>query len=266
MSSTSKKIIPVVIPYFRAPEALELTVDAISKQELVKTLIYIRDNSEDNILFTKAVNEGLRKFSFSSDYDYILVLNHDAILHPRAIKQLVDVMENDSKIGITAPVALSRDKSINWCGSAQALPWGSHLSCNLSDLPTLPFETHWVNGASMLLRTSMIRDIGMLDENMQFVCSDADYSFTARSRGWRCNVVPTAFVQHELSGSSETSDQWLSSVKLDDQLFFLRKWVTGGLYKALALEGPNLTPESIAMMEKETLRRIKLLQEINPRK
>ena len=45
-------------------------------------------------------------------------------------------------------------------------------------------ETYWANGACMMIRASLIREIGLLDRNLRFVCSDADYSFTARARGW----------------------------------------------------------------------------------
>jgi len=102
-----------------------------------------------------------------------------------------------------------------------------------------------VNGACMLLRTAMIREIGLFDENMRFICSDADYSFTARSRGWRCLVVPKAFVEHELAGSASTQNTWLNKIKLEDQLYFAKKWITGDLYRHLALEGQKLTSENM---------------------
>ena len=67
--------IPVVIPYFRASTALQRCLKAIESQIGVTTKIYVRDNSEDNILFTKAVNEGLRKFAYENNSThFILVL------------------------------------------------------------------------------------------------------------------------------------------------------------------------------------------------
>ena len=90
----------------------------------------------------------------------------------------------------------------------------------------------------------MIREIGLLDPNMRFVCSDADYSFTARARGWRCIVVPNAFVQHEPAGSQSLTP-WIDKLKLEDQLYFADKWLTGDLYRRLAMEGPRLSDELI---------------------
>lgn len=239
------KTVGVVIPHYKAPEALQITIGHLQKQRGVQTEIFVRDNSEDNILFTKAVNEGLRKFVYNDAYDYVLVLNQDANLHEECLQQLVHSMNQHPQAGICAPIALSKDKSVNWAGSAEAFPWGRHVGYNLTQLPKQPFETYWINGACMLLRTAMLREIGLLDENMKFICSDADISFTARTRGWKCLVVPSAFVEHELGGSASTTNNWLNKIKLEDQLYFARKWLTGDVYRGLAVEGPQLTPEFI---------------------
>lgn len=239
------KTVGVVIPHYKAPEALEITMAHLKKQRGVQTEIFVRDNSEDNILFTRAVNEGLRKFSYSDNYNYVLVLNQDANLHEECLQQLVNAMQQHPQAGICAPIALSQDKSVNWAGSAEAFPWGRHIGYNLTQLPKVPFETYWINGACMLLRTAMLREIGLMDENMKFICSDADISFTARARGWKCLVVPSAFVEHELGGSASVTNAWLNKIKFEDQLYFARKWVTAEVYRSLAVEGPKLTPEFI---------------------
>jgi len=244
MSVETKKV-GVVIPHFHAREALAVSVKCLQKQNGVEVDIFVHDNSENNVLFTRAINIGLRRFAFSTDYDFVLVLNQDANLHPDCLSQLLETMNQGVNVGICAPIALSTDKSINWAGSAEAFPWGRHISYNLTQLPKTPFETYWVNGACMLLRTAMIREIGLFDENMRFICSDADYSFTARSRGWRCLVVPKAFVEHELAGSASTQNTWLNKIKLEDQLYFAKKWITGDLYRHLALEGQKLTSENM---------------------
>lgn len=242
---TRLKTIGVVIPHYKAPDALQIALAHLQKQRGVQTQVFVRDNSEDNILFTKAINEGLRNFAYNDSYDYVLVLNQDANLHEECLQQLVNTMNHTPQAGISAPIALSPDKSVNWAGSAEAFPWGRHVGYNLTQLPKQPFETYWINGACMLMRTAMLREIGLLDENMKFICSDADISFAARARGWKCLVVPSAFVEHELGGSASLTNSWLNRIKLEDQLYFARKWLNGDLYKNLAVEGPQLTHEIV---------------------
>ncbi len=241
----TNKTVGIVIPHFKAPEALQIAIAHAQKQRGIQTEVFVRDNSEDNILFTRAVNEGLRRFAYSDQYDYVLVLNQDANLREESLQQMVQTMNQNPQAGICAPIALSQDKSVNWAGSAEAFPWGRHIGYNLTQLPKQPFETYWINGACMLLRTAMLREIGLLDENMKFICSDADISFTARARGWKCLVVPSAFVEHELGGSANVTNHWLNKIKLEDQLYFARKWLTGEVYRSLAVEGPQLTNEFV---------------------
>jgi len=256
--STNNKKVAVVIPHFQSPLKLEIALTYLKNQNDVEVEVFIHDNSKNNLLFTQAINIGLRKYSYSNDYDFILILNQDANLYPDCLGQMLFAMKQSPNVGICAPISLSADKSVNWAGSAEAFPWGRHFSCNLISLPREPFATHWVNGACMLLRTAMVREIGLLDENMRFICSDADYSFTARSRGWRCLVVPSAFVEHEFGGSVDTQNAWLNKVKLEDQLYFANKWITGALYRQLSFEGSKLTAKEIQTVLMETQRQIEL--------
>jgi GT2 family glycosyltransferase len=238
------KKVPVVIPHFRAPEPLKVAIGHLHRQRGIDVEIFVRDNSDDNILFTRAINEGLKKYAFTNDVDYILMLNQDACLSEDCLLNMVLAMDAIPSAGIAGPILLSEDGQINWRGSADAFPWGMHIVSEVALLPDDPYETYWNNGACMLLRTAMIREIGLLDPNMRFVCSDADYSFTARARGWRCIVVPNAFVQHEPAGSQSLTP-WIDKLKLEDQLYFADKWLTGDLYRRLAMEGPRLSDELI---------------------
>jgi GT2 family glycosyltransferase len=238
--------VPVVIPYFRAPEALEKCLTAIRGQDTIATEVFVRDNSEDNILFTKAVNEGLRKFAHSSAVQYVLVLNQDAYLRPQCLSHLVQTMQAYPKAGIVIPVAVTPVNQVTSYAALQAYPWGVSRGGSLDDVPKEPYGTYWANGACMLLRVKMIHEIGLLDENMRFICSDADYSFTARSRGWDVMVAPNALVEHTLNSSGHVSNPMIEEVKLADQLYFGQKWLSADLYRYLSFEGQALSPQVIA--------------------
>ena len=120
---------------------------------------------------------------------------------------------------------------------------------------TLQARIDYEDAAGMLLRTAMVREIGLLDENMRFICSDSDYSFTARARGWKVLVAPAAFVQHAPAGTGGGASHALNKVMLQDQLYFAEKWLTGGRYRQLAFEGTRLTPaaveESLALVRRQ---------------
>ena len=260
------KKIPVIIPFFKDHDALDKAKQSLANQKIA-TEIFIRDNSYDNILFTKAINEGLRKFCFSNLYDFILVLNQDAYLSPNCLDALVKTMEKNPKCGIVTPVAFDEHGENTWYGGLEAFPWGRHRLGEASrpDTPDSllePFQTSWANGACMLLRVDMVKEIGLLDENMQFICSDADYSFTARSRGWEILVAPRAIIEHGPGSSAplKLKNDWLTQVKLEDQIYFGEKWLNGDVYKKLAYEGSKITT---LMIEDELRKSRNFLKELS---
>lgn len=235
------KTIPVLIPYFCAEKELQKCLSALENQAYQPIDIFIRDNSIDNILFTAAINQGLEKYISNKDIDYILVLNQDAYVQNETINFLVKSMEEDENCGIACPIQISdKDQSIYWGGSFDAFPFGRHQREPLSAY-TSDFDTYWANGACMLLRTKMIREIGFLDKNMRFICSDSDYSFTARSRGWRVKVVHQAHVYHSADASGLIASNFINQIKNQDAIYFAKKWLNGDLYKSLSYEGEKLT-------------------------
>ena len=254
-----RKTIPVIIPFYRNRDELTRCLAALEKQKNVSTEIFVRDNSDDNILYTRAVNEGLRKFAFTGAHDFILVLTQDVVLHERALDELVAALENNPEAGIAAPIQMTREREITWAGSLSAFPVGVH-DCR-SPATTAPFSTFWANGACFLVRVAMIHDIGLMDANMMFICSDCDYSFTARARGWEVLVAPGAVCLHALKSSTGATSPELEAVMRADQLYFSAKWLIGALYRTLSYEGDSLSP---AAVEKDVLFSMAVLRQLKP--
>lgn len=245
--------LPVIIPYFKDPIALEKNKEILKSQINIKVDLFVRDNSIDNILYTKAVNEGLKKYCYSQEYKYVMILNQDAYLIKNAIDQMILIMENNPKCGICTPISIDDNNQVNWCGGLDVFPVGRHLSIPIDEIPFDSLDTYWSNGACMMLRTEMVREIGLLDENMLFIFSDSDYSFTAVTRGWINLVATKAFVRHSPSGSGSVQNNWLNEIKLKDQLYFAEKWLNGSLYKKISYEGKSLSDMTI----KDHIRKIK---------
>ncbi len=251
--------VAIIIPYFREHEKLKRCRAAIEAQSYPGCEVFVRDNTHDNILFTAAVNEGLRKFCYRDEFKFVMLLNQDAYLHKDCIATLVQFMNDSPDCGVACPLQVSELESqvqwsgagppqpadagartVTWGGSQQAFPNGVHRCGDLASFRA-PSETYWANGAAMLVRTQVVRDIGLFDENMRFICSDADFSFTARARGWKVFVVPAALAEHSLSASGGGTNRELDRVKAKDALYFSRKWLNGDLYRELSWEGPSLT-------------------------
>lgn len=239
-------VVPVIIPFYREHEKLKKCLAAIAAQSHPGCEPFVRDNTHDNILYTAAVNEGLARYGWRQDVKYLVVLNQDAYMQPDCVRQLVDFMEAQPECGIACPLQFAEasgqlPRRVSWGGSLDAFPAGRHRHDDFASYRE-PFETFWANGACMMIRAEVLREIGVFDRNLRFICSDADYSFTARSRGWKVFVVPRALAEHTLAASARTvRNPHIEMVKSRDVVYFTEKWLTGDLYRRLASEGASLT-------------------------
>jgi len=233
--------VPVIIPFYREREKLERCLAHLRAQTYPAVEIFVRDNTFDNVYFTAAVNEGLQKYCYDPAIRYVVVLNQDAYLAPDAIQVLVDFLENNPESGIACPLQLAAGGQVSWGGSLRAFPFGEHR-CSPFESYTSATETYWANGAALVVRTQVVREVGLWDRNLRFIASDADFSFSARARGWKIHVVPAARCEHNLKSSAAGgSSVDVNLIKAKDALYFARKWVSGDLYKGLSYEGASLT-------------------------
>ena len=234
-----KNKILVIIPYYRNSEALSRCIEKIRDSTFKSLEIFVRDNSNDNILYTAAVNEGLKVGMANAEVGFFLVLNQDCYLESLAIETLASHLVNFANCGIACPLQLDKDNNVTWGGSLDAFPLGKHFKLPLAEYYD-PFPTYWANGACMMIRRSVIEEIGILDKNLRFMCSDSDYSFTARSRGWDVYVVPTARAEHTISSSGNSAEYEINVIKVKDVIYFYEKWISGALYARISYEGPSL--------------------------
>lgn len=235
---------PVIIPFYKNYAQLSKCLSHLRLQS-APVEIFVRDNSQDNILFTAAVNEGIMRF-LNADGDYLVILNQDMYLNADAIEKMVDFMNGNPRCGIGAPLQihpLDKDYVI-WGGGFDAFPAGRHQHGHIRHFGKSA-QIFWANGACMILRKRMIREIGLLDKNLRFIGSDSDYSFTARARGWEIWRIADASGVHEHGSSGVSSNPEVELIKIRDMLYFASKWLTGGLYNAMAFEGPRISADTI---------------------
>lgn len=247
--------IPAIIPAYRAPEMLARCLDHLATQSR-PTAPLIIDNNQENRLYTRAINLGLKQ-SLTGDSLYYLLLNQDMMLRPTAVAEMVRLMESDQRIGIIMPLHIDVDdpRQVTCGGTEAAFPLGQHYLGSI-DAFTEDRELPWANGAALLLRKEMVQEIGLLDESMRFLCSDVDYSFTARARGWKVWLSVKAQGFHKPNASIAIDASPLELVKYDDIIALADKWLTGDLYRRLATEGAALTPQFLADKMNE-LRRLR---------
>jgi GT2 family glycosyltransferase len=74
--------------------------------------------------------------------------------------------------------------------------------------PTVPVEADWMLGGFLLLRRTMLDELGGFDEGFRLYGEDIDLQYRAMQAGWERWYVPQAVVRHE--HKAETDKRWLT--------------------------------------------------------
>jgi GT2 family glycosyltransferase len=216
------------------------------KAQTIEAEIFVRDNNDDNVYFTAAINEGIKEY-LGRSCKYILMLNQDMYLEHTALEKMIEFMDSHPRCGIGAPLQLHNQNPgyVIFGGGCETFPMGKHEHGDLKEFAE-DKEIPWANGACMILRRQMIHDIGLLDENYLLIGSDSDYCFTARSRGWQVWRITEAKGIHEQGASASLRDPNIELMKIKDMIHFGRKWLTGEMYRDLAYDAGILNPETVS--------------------
>jgi N-acetylglucosaminyl-diphospho-decaprenol L-rhamnosyltransferase len=161
--------------------------------------------------FTGGNNAVIRAALASADPpEYLLLLNADTLVHDGALRSLVDRMDRQPRAGIAGSQLLSPQGAVQaspfrFQGIATELDRGlrlgpvSRLLSRWGVVPPTPAEAcpvEWVSGASMILRRTMLEEIGLLDEGLYTYFDDIDLCLRARRAGWESWYVPESRVVH----------------------------------------------------------------------
>lgn len=151
---------------------------------------------------------------------FVLLLNPDAVLRPRALDALMVTTEANPRAGIVGALVLDPEGRVqaNSFGSFPSL--GSYVTLrlwraaqrlrgNTGLSPRAPLKTasvDWVTGAAMLVRREAVETVGPMDEGFFLYYEDVEWCHRMRDHGWEVLLEPEARVVHHLGGSAAPRD------------------------------------------------------------
>jgi GT2 family glycosyltransferase len=140
--------------------------------------------------------------ALEADADWIFVLNEDTIVDPDCLAELVEVGENNPKIGIAGPMVFHYDEpgviqSAGGLLNARYLP--IHVGQNQEDTGQFPEprSVDWITGCSIFVRRAVLLEIGGLDERFFYYWEETEWCVRARRRGWQIVLAPKAKIWHK---------------------------------------------------------------------
>jgi hypothetical protein len=134
------------------------------------------------------------------DLDFIWLLNNDTLVERHSLGRMIALAESDPKIGIVSNRLVDTDDS----GRVQALGGGGlnrWLGTTSTYITPQDRACDHLIGASLLVKPSLLRNIGGFDERYFFFLEDTEFSMRARRSGWRLAVAKDATVFHTRGAS-----------------------------------------------------------------
>ena len=141
-----------------------------------------------NVGYAGGANMGIRRaLGADPTPPYIAVCAHDFHPEPTCLARMVAAAEDDPKWGILGPRLTAPIPSIgSWFDGRRSLNVEPH-----ADAPDV-FESDWVSGTCMLLRTECLYAVGGFDEGFRSYVEDVDLCLRVRDAGWRVGAVVDA--------------------------------------------------------------------------
>jgi GT2 family glycosyltransferase len=163
-----------------------------------------------NLGYTGGNNVGIQ-WALDRNAEYVHLLNNDAKMSPDALRRMIEVMESDRSIGIAGPMVLfhaepnriwSIGGKVRWYSLAGGGSAHLYYRQLVTAAPNMPFAVDYVPGCSLLVRTSVIKRIGLLDQDLFAFWEDVDWAWRAKKAGFRIVAVPNAVVWHHVSSTA----------------------------------------------------------------
>lgn len=152
--------------------------------------------------FTGACNAGWRL----AQGKFIVLLNNDTEVEPNWLQAIIDAFERHPEAGAVACKMLLFDQRdiLHTAGDyyrVDGIPGNRGVWQPDSARYSREEYVFSACGGAAAYRSSMLDEIGFLDDDFFFSCEDVDLAWRANLAGWRVVYVPTAVVYHKLKAS-----------------------------------------------------------------
>lgn len=170
---------------------------------------------DENVGFPRGNNIGMNV----AGGEYLLLLNPDTVVVDRALQEMIAYMDGHPEIGVLGPRLRFPDGAIQssrrrfpslltaFFESTWLEPWAPRRilqSYRIEDVPDDQIaEVDWITGAAMMVRRSVVEQVGQMDEHYFMYSEELDWCRRIKEAGWRIVYFPEAEVIHHVGKSSE---------------------------------------------------------------
>ena len=156
---------------------------------------------ESNLGFAGGHNASIHAAVHGS-FDYIWLLNNDAIVTPSSLSPLVRSMQDNPRCGSCSPVVVRMGNAslVDFCGASHNwVSLGARHPHGLDDAPAFAAaheSSLWCFGTAVLFRVAALQKVGPLDARLFAYYEDDDIGERLIQAGWVNRIVFESTVQH----------------------------------------------------------------------
>lgn len=220
----------IVIPHFNGEEILRRCLVSISATQYPSYLVHVVDNastdrsiqmvrskfpevkvirSRHNLGYAGGCNLGIQ----SSESEYVLLLNNDAVVSPDWLEPLVRLMESNELIAAVQPKILSINdkKMFDYCGASGGemdlfgYPFARGRIFKTLEIDEGQYDNQqlifWASGAATLIRRSVLDKVGLLDSYFFAHMEEIDLNWRMQKAGYQIAFEPGSVVYHQTGGT-----------------------------------------------------------------
>lgn len=221
----------VIIPSFNGEKHLPECISSLRSQSYKKfKIIFVDDGSTDNsvdyvrnnfpnveimsnkanIGFTKSINKAIVYSIKNYSPKYISLLNNDTIVDSGWLKYLILAIESEGEIAAVASNMLFYDNPeiINsQGGSCNLIGIGKDVNFGIKKIEA-SFKKYVLAPCfgACLIKTEVLKHIGLPDERFFSYCEDLDWGWRANSLGYKVIFEKRAIVYHKFSSSWKNNE------------------------------------------------------------
>ena len=220
---------PIKILEYTKEESEHLKVETKFLKLASKKLFLIKNYA--NYGFAEGNNIGIRFAVNILNPKYILLLNNDTVVDQDFLKEMVNIGEINTDIGIIGPkIYYYNEKNTIWCIGGK-IDWklarGLHVGINEVDNGQYDEikEFEYVSGSAFLIKREVVDEIGLIDKQFFLYFEESDWALRASQNGYKSVYTPKAKVWHKVSKSGGGITKTLGLYYITrNRWLFMKKW------------------------------------------
>lgn len=242
----------VVVPNWNGESDLRSCLDSLRNQTVKPHIVVVDNGSTDGSValieqeypeaelirhdrnkgYAGGVNPGFRR-AIEIDAKYVAPFNNDAVADKDWLKHLAAYLDEHPEVGMAAAKLMSTDgKHLDSTGD-QYTTWGLPYPRGRGETDVDKYdkdtEILGASGGSSMYRVSMLREVGLFDEDFFAYYEDVDLSMRAQLTGWKVAFVPKSRAYHQISATGRRIKGFFTQQTVKNYPLLLIKDVPGPL-------------------------------------